>query len=254
MSITKSTKLRRSTYKFNTRSDKTIKGKPNRDSWPRIDFRACTMLPIVEKGDPLSFNPDLRDNPNSWVKLRKHHAAQEKANELNEIAKQRGEQFLPRYGGKLSSEWMIAKVWQIVAEAPDIYDKTDRFVEATDWVISQLTGNLIRNSCTAGYKSIWHKKDGYPSRDFFKALDPRLEELTETKLRGEVARFGTKAGGLKSEMARWTGLMEGLLIAVGNVDAHASVPAMGVVGPGKMVMTMGDDDMSSSFRKGKKAC
>lgn len=204
-----------------------------------IDFTACTMLPIDEKGVPLSFNPELRNNPHSWVKLWKHHAAQEKANRLNKIAKQRGEKFLPRYGGRLSSEWMIAKIWQIVEEAPDIYDKTDRFVEATDWVISQLTGNLIRNSCTAGYKSIWHKKDGYPSREFFKELDPRLEDLTETKLRGEVVPLGTKAGELTSEMAQLTGLMEGLPIAVGNVDAHASVPAMGVVGPGKMVMTMG---------------
>src|SRR5690625_157085 len=204
-----------------------------------IDFTACTMLPIDEKGVPLSFNLELRNNPHSWVKLWKHHAAQEQANRLNKIAKQRGEKFLPGYGGRLSSEWMIAKVWQIVEEAPDIYDNTDRFVEAPDWVISQLTGNLIRNSCTAGYKSIWHKNDGYPSREFFKELDPRLEDLTEKKLRGEVVPLGTKAGELTSEMAQLTGLMEDLPIAVGYVDAHASVPAMGVVGPGKMVMTMG---------------
>ncbi len=204
-----------------------------------IDFTACTMLPIDERGEPLSNHPDLKDNPHSWVKLWKHHAAQDEANKLNEIAEQREERFLPRYGGRISSEWMIAKIWQILNEAPYIYERTDRFVEATDWVISKLTGNLIRNSCTAGYKSIWHKQDGYPSRDFFKALDPRLEDLVETKLRGSVVPLGTKAGELTAQMAQLTGLKEGLAIAVGNVDAHVSVPAMGVVGPGKMVMTMG---------------
>lgn len=204
-----------------------------------IDFTACTMLPIDEQGEPLSNNPALKDNPHSWIKLWKHHAAQDEANKLNEIAEQRGEDFLPRYGGKISSEWMIAKIWQILNEAPDIYEKTDRFVEATDWVTSQLTGNLVRNSCTAGYKSIWHKKNGYPSKEFFKALDPRLENLTDTKLRGEVVSIGTKAGELTEEMAKVIGLNAGMAVAVGNVDAHVSVPAMGVVEPGKLVMTMG---------------
>lgn len=204
-----------------------------------IDFTACTMLPIDEEGEPLSNNPELKDNPHSWVKLWKHHAAQDEANKINQIAIQREENFLSRYGGRISSEWMIAKVWQILNEAPDIYDRTDRFVEATDWVTSQLTGNLVRNSCTAGYKSIWHKKDGYPSKEFFKELDPRLENLTGTKLRGEVVSIGTKAGELTVEMAKLTGLNAGMAVAVGNVDAHVSVPAMGVVEPGKLVMTMG---------------
>jgi len=204
-----------------------------------IDFTACTMLPIDENGEPLSNNPHLKNNPHSWVKLWKHHAAQDEANKINEVAEQRGEKFLSRYGGRISSEWMIAKSWQILNEAEDIYEKADRFVEATDWVISQLTGSLVRNSCTAGYKSIWHKQDGYPSKEFFKALDPRLENLTETKLRGEVVPLGTRAGELTNEMAKLTGLKEGLAVAVGNVDAHVSVPAMGVTEPGKMVMTMG---------------
>jgi L-ribulokinase len=204
-----------------------------------IDFTACTMLPIDTKGHPLSFDPKWKDNPHSWLKLWKHHAAQEEANRLNEIAEKREERFLPRYGGKISSEWMIAKVWQILNEAPEVYEETDRFVEATDWVISQLTDNLVRNSCTAGYKSIWHKQEGYPSKSFFKALDPRLENLTETKLRGDVLPLGTKAGELTEEMATLTGLNAGTAVAVGNVDAHAAVPAMGVVSPGKLVMAMG---------------
>jgi L-ribulokinase len=204
-----------------------------------IDFTACTMLPIDEQGEPLCFSPEWKDHPHSWVKLWKHHAAQDEANKLNAIAQARGEKFLPRYGGKISSEWMIAKIWQILDEAPEVYRRTDRFLEATDWVVSQMTGGVIRNSCTSGYKSIWHKKDGYPSKEFFTALDPRLENLTETKLRGEVAPLGTKAGELTPAMAEAMGLKPGIAIAVGNVDAHAAVPGVGVVTPGKLVMAMG---------------
>ncbi|GGD87426.1 ribulokinase [Paenibacillus nasutitermitis] len=204
-----------------------------------IDFTACTMLPVDEAGQPLCFNAAYKANPHSWVKLWKHHAAQEEANLINEIAAKRGETFLPRYGGKISSEWMLAKSWQILNEAPDIYEVADKFVEATDWVVGQMTGNIVRNSCTAGYKSIWHKQDGYPSREFYKALDPKLEHLADTKLRGDVLPLGSKAGELTADMAAQMGLAPGIAVAVGNVDAHAAVPAVGVVTPGKLVMAMG---------------
>jgi L-ribulokinase len=204
-----------------------------------IDFTACTMLPIDENGTPLSFLPEYKDQPHSWLKLWKHHAAQDEANRVNELAEQRGEQFLPRYGGKISSEWMLAKVWQILNEAPDIYARADQFLEATDWVTFRMTGNIVRNSCTAGYKAIWHKQDGYPSKSFLKALDPRLENLVETKLRGDVVPLGTKAGELTEEMASMLGLLPGIAVAVGNVDAHAAVPGVGVVDSGKLVMAMG---------------
>lgn len=204
-----------------------------------IDFTACTMLPIDEDGEPLCFAPEWKDNPHSWVKLWKHHAAQDEANKLNAIAEARGEKFLPRYGGKISSEWMIAKIWQTLDEAPEVFERADRFLEATDWVVSQMTGTVLRNSCTAGYKAIWHKRDGYPSRDFFAALDPRLADLAETKLRGDVVPLGTKAGELTPAMAAAMGLPAGIAVAVGNVDAHAAVPGVGVVTPGKLVMAMG---------------
>lgn len=204
-----------------------------------IDFTACTMLPVDQHSVPLCLKPEWSDHPHAWVKLWKHHAAQDEANRLNETARRMGLSFLERYGGKISSEWMIPKVWQILNEAQDVYDSADLMMEATDWVISRLTGNLVRNSCTAGYKSIWHKEQGYPGDEFFRALDPRLESLTSTKLRGEIAPLGTRAGELTAEMAEQIGLVPGIAVAVGNVDAHAAVPGVGVVTPGKLVMVMG---------------
>lgn len=204
-----------------------------------IDFTACTMLPVDEAGRPLSLLPEYRDNPHSWVKLWKHHAAQEEANRINELAEKRGEAWLGRYGGKISSEWMMAKVWQILNEAPDIYERADQFVEAADWVIGQMTGHIVRNSCTAGYKAIWHKRDGYPAADFFKELDPRLADLTDTKLRGDVVPLGSKAGELTEEMAVRIGLLPGTAVATGIIDAHAAVLGVGVVTKGKLVMAMG---------------
>jgi len=204
-----------------------------------IDFTACTMLPVDALGQPLCFDPKYAANPHSYVKLWKHHAAQDEANKLNAIATQRGEDFLPRYGGKISSEWLIPKIWQIADEAPEIYANAHRLMEAADWVIMQLTGNERRNSCTAGYKAIWHKQKSYPSSDFFKALDPKMENLVAEKLGTDIYAIGQKAGEITVEAAKLTQLKVGTAVAVANVDAHVAVPAVGITDAGNMLMIMG---------------
>jgi len=203
------------------------------------DFTACTMLPVTADGTPLCFIDKYKANPHAWIKLWKHHAAQDDANRLNSVAEERGETFLKRYGGKISSEWLIPKIMQIADEAPEIYDAADRFIEAADWVIWQLTGKEMRNTCTGGYKAIWHKHEGYPSNDFFRALNPKMEKLADEKLSRTLYPVGTRAGGITPAAAALTGLREGTAVAVGNVDAHVSVPAVGITSAGKMLAIMG---------------
>jgi len=162
-----------------------------------IDFTSCTILPTKKDGTPLCNIDAFKANPHAYVKLWKHHAAQDEANRLNDIARHKGEGFLKRYGGKISSEWLVPKVWQILNEAPEIYDAADRIMEATDWVIMMLTGNEKRNSCTAGYKAIWSKKEGYPSEEFYAALDPRLRHLVDEKLSRDLYPVVPKRANLR---------------------------------------------------------
>lgn len=203
------------------------------------DFTACTVLPVKADGTPLCFLPQWKDEPHAYVKLWKHHAAQDKANRLNAIAEERGEAFLARYGGKISSEWAIPKLWQILDEAPEVYEAMDRFIEAADWIVWQLTGVETRNSCTAGYKEIWSKREGYPSEDFFAALDERLRHVVDEKLSRTITPLGEKAGEITQKAAALTGLNPGTAVAVGNVDAHVCVPAVGIDGPGKLLAIIG---------------
>jgi L-ribulokinase len=155
------------------------------------------------------------------------------------VARERGESWLDLYGGKISSEWFFSKTLQLLNEAPAIYHAADRLLEATDWVIWQLTGRETRNACTAGYKAIWQKDSGYPHRDYLAALHPGLADVVATKMGHEVLPLGAKAGGLTSEAASWTGLKAGTAVAVGNVDAHATVPAAQAMEPGVMTIIMG---------------
>ncbi len=204
-----------------------------------IDFTACTMLPTKANGTPLCFLPEWRDQPHAWVKLWKHHAAQPEANKLNQIAREQGYTFIDRYGGKISSEWFFPKAWQILDEAPDVYAAADRLLEAADWVVWQLTGEEKRNECTAGYKAMWSKRDGFPPNAFFKALDPGLERIVDDKMSRTLYPLGANAGGLTAIAAGWTGLKAGTAVAVANVDAHVAVPAATVLEPGRMVIIMG---------------
>lgn len=204
-----------------------------------IDFTACTFMPVKADGTPLCFLKEFQSDPNAWVKLWKHHAAQDKANRLNEIAHARGEKWIERYGGKISSEWQVPKVWQVLEESPAVYEEADCFMEAADWVVWALCGKMTRNTCTAGYKGIWHKQDGYPSKEFYKALNPRLENYIEEKLSYPIAELGSRVGGLTAEMAAKTGLLEGTAVAAANVDAHVTVPAVKIERAGAMLAIMG---------------
>lgn len=204
-----------------------------------IDFTACTMMPVRADGAPLCTLPKWRNNPHAWVKLWKHHAAQPEADKINATARGMGQAWLDRYGGKISSEWFFSKTLQILDEAPAVYAAADRLIEAADWVVWRLTGTETRNLTTAGYKAMWSKREGFPGRAYYAALDPRLADVVDTKLSREIAELGARAGGLTEEAAGWTGLLPGTAVAIANVDAHVAVPAATVTEPGRMVIIMG---------------
>ncbi|MCX6065321.1 MAG: ribulokinase, partial [Chloroflexi bacterium] len=167
------------------------------------------------------------------------HSAQPEADIINATARKMGEGWLDRYGGKISSEWFFSKALQIANEAPEIYAAADRLLEAADWVVWQLTGVETRNSCTAGYKALWSKREGFPEKAYFAALNPLLENVIDEKMTRDIRPIGDKAGGLTEQAAKWTGLKPGTAVAIANVDAHVAVPATTVVESGRMVMIMG---------------
>ncbi len=203
-----------------------------------IDFTACTILPTTEDGTPLAELPAFAGDKHAYVKLWKHHAAQPQADRINALARERGESWLPRYGGLVSSEWEFAKGLQLLEEAPDVYAATRHWVEAADWVVWRLCGRYVRNACTAGYKGL--RQDGaYPSPDFCAALNPGFRDFVADKLEHPIGQLGDAAGTLTDEAASWTGLRPGIAVAVGNVDAHVAAPAAQAVEPGQLVAIMG---------------
>ncbi|GJF28853.1 ribulokinase [Kitasatospora sp. NE20-6] len=202
------------------------------------DFTACTVLPALADGTPLSETPEWAAHPHAWPKLWKHHAAQGQADRINALAHARGEKWIHRYGGKISAEWQYAKALQVLEEDPQVYTACERWIEAADWIVWQLTGTETRNTCTAGYKGI-HQDGHYPGEDYLAALNPGFADFARTRLEHPLLPLGARAGSLTAEAAAWTGLPQGIAVAAGNVDAHVAAPAARAVEPGQLLAIMG---------------
>ena len=204
-----------------------------------IDFTSCTVLPTTADGTPLHVLAACRDEPHAWPKLWKHHAAQRQADRVNALATERGEPWLARYGGRISSEWVIPKALEMLEETPAVYAAAERIVEGADWVVWQLTGILVRNACAAGYKATWHKSSGYPGPAFLADLHPGLADLYTERVGGPVVAPGTPVGGLTAAWAERLGLAPGTPVAAPIIDAHAAVLGGGVSRPGTLFIMMG---------------
>jgi L-ribulokinase len=203
-----------------------------------VDFTSCTVLPVTEDGTPLCVNHEWRARPHAWPKLWKHHAAQPQADRLTQLARERGEPFITRYGGRISSEWYFPKLLQIYEEDPEVYEATAKFIEATDWIVWQLTGVERRCSCAASYKAFWSPDAGLPPAEYFEAAAAGFSGSV-AKLGTAFYPLGTCAGLVRADLAERLGLPPDVAVAVGNVDSFVSVAGAGVERPGTLVTVVG---------------
>lgn len=204
-----------------------------------FDVTSCTILPVLGDGTPLCETRDYAAEPHAYIKMWKHHSADRQAGIIEAWAKKQDPALLERYGGKVSSQWMLPKVLQILEEAPEVYRDCERILEVVEWLPLVLTGTLRRNTCCAGFKNFWDPEKGYPDQRFFTGLDQRLQNLVSTKLRGEMAAPWEPVGQLTAEWAGKLGLTTGTVVAAGIIDAHSGILGSGITEPGRLMMILG---------------
>ena len=213
-----------------------------------VAFTSCTMLPCLADGTPLCLLDRFKDVPLAWPKLWKHHGAKAETDRINQVARERNEPWLARYGGTIGLEWFFPKILETLHHAPDLYEATEVWIEAGDWLVWQLTSGpfpncsrerMVRSTCQAGYKAMWNAKDGYPSRDYFAAVHSKLADVVDEKLPGAHRSPGREAGVLTEGAASLLGLRAGIPVSAAIIDAHAGVPGAGVASPSTMVMVIG---------------
>lgn len=207
-----------------------------------VDFTSCTMLPARADGMPLCLCDDLAAEKFAWPKLWKHHGAKTQTDRINQLAKERNEPWLSRYGGVIGLEWFFPKVLETLEQAPHVYDAADVWLEAGDWYTWQLIGAdnpVPRSTCIAGYKAMWSADDGYPSPEFFGALHPKMASVVQDKMPGNLIAPGRSAGTLCEALAKRMNLRAGIPVSAAIIDAHAGVPGVGVGEVNTLVLVMG---------------
>ncbi|TWT99049.1 ribulokinase [Neorhodopirellula pilleata] len=208
-----------------------------------VDFTSCTMLPTLRDSTPLCEIDTFARVALAWPKLWKHHGAIEQTDRMNDVAKQRNESFLHRYGGTIGLEWFFPKLLETIENAPEVADAAEVWLEAGDWFVWKLVGcdadRLPRSTCQAGYKALWSPEEGYASPDYLSAVHPKLAEAARSKMPGVMLSPGERAGSLSAEMAERFGLPAGIAVSAATIDAHAAVPGVGAGEAGTMVMVMG---------------
>lgn len=213
-----------------------------------VDFTSCTMLPCRHDGSPLHLHPPFNAMPLAWPKLWKHHGAKADTDRINQVARERNESWLDRYGGTIGLEWFFPKVLETLNLAPEAYDAADVWIEAGDWFVWQLVSgpfphckspDIVRSTCQAGYKAMWNGETGYPTPEFFAAVHPMLADVVTARMPGSLAAPGQRAGHLTARAAKLLGLSPGIPVSTAIIDAHAGVPGAGVAADATMVLVMG---------------
>ena len=195
-----------------------------------IDTTGSTPVAVDWTGTPLALRKGFEENPNAMFLLWKDHTAVKEADEINALCREWDIDYSKYAGGIYSSEWFWSKILHISRADKNVFESAHSWVEHCDWIPFLLTGGdditrMKRSRCAAGHKALWHASfGGLPPNDFFVALDPILEGLTE-RLFKDTYTSDKVAGTLSKAWAKKLGLSENVAVAVGAFDAH-----MGAVG------------------------
>lgn len=199
-----------------------------------IDTTTSTVLPTTRTGKPMCFLNEFKRNHNAYIRLWKDHSAQKEADLLNEVTLRNKENRI-----KLSAEWLLPKALYIFFHDRNLYDKMEKYMEVGDWLTWKLTGIEARSSMQASVTYLWDVESGYLYQDSLKELDDELENFYKDKLSSNIVSPTQAVGTLCAEMAEKLGLTENVAVAAANIDAIATVPALGEIESGKILSTLG---------------
>jgi FGGY-family pentulose kinase len=186
-----------------------------------LDCTACTVVACDRDGRPL--RPALL-----WMDQRSHA-------EADEISAT-GDPVLRYVSGRVSPEWMLPKALWLKRHERDLYDRADRIVECTNWLMFKLTGEwtLSLNHCAAKWD--YARPDGgWPVAMMQSVgLDDLLAKWPE-----RIEPLGAGGATLSGPAASALGLRAGTPVAQGGIDAYLGMLGMGATGDGDVAVIVG---------------
>lgn len=203
-----------------------------------VDFTSCTVVFLDENFKPLHMNEDLANHPHAYVKLWKHHGAQDEATQMVEANEKANQNWLDYYGHSVNSEWMIPKILEVKHKAPELLERAHYIMEAGDYMTSLLVNQNIRSNCGIGFKGFYDEVNGF-NYDFFETVDPELPQIVKDKCEAPVIQIGDSAGSLSEYYQNLWGLSSNVQISPYMIDAHSSVLGAGAIEKGEFTPVIG---------------
>ena len=204
-----------------------------------LDGTSLTLVPLDRDFVPLARRPELSGRTHAQIKLWKRHNAQPQSEEAIRLAEERGERFLARSGGTISSEWMLPKLMELRDEDPLCWKTMDYAVDLCDYLSFRMTGVLRRSAGSMGFKCHYFPDLGLPRESYLDALRPGFGAEYAHLLRGERALPGDRLGTLRDELALRCSLPLGIPVAAGVIDGHTSLVSLGALQAGDAALVVG---------------
>ena len=127
-------------------------------------------------------------------------------------------------GGSDASEWLLPKAMWLKEHQRETYARADRIVEAVDYLTFRLTGRWVGSQMNAVCKYNYDSLQGRFPTELYAALG--MADLVP-KLPDEILPVGSVAGPLTAAAAAQLGVVAGVPVCVGGIDAHVSLLACG---------------------------
>ncbi|APW59404.1 FGGY-family carbohydrate kinase [Paludisphaera borealis] len=186
-----------------------------------LDCTACTVLACDLDGRPL--RPALL-----WMDQRSFR-------EADEISAT-GDPMLRYVSGRVSPEWMLPKALWLKRNEPETYNRADRIVECTNWMMHRLTGEWTLSLNHVAVKWNYARPDGGWPLGMMAAVG--LDDLP-SKWPAEIVPLGKGDARLCARAADELGLKAGTPVAQGGIDAYLGMLGLGATGDGDVALIVG---------------
>ena len=184
----------------------------------------CSLVVLGEGGIALPVGPS--DDPERNIIVWMDHRAVDQAERINAT----GHRVLDYVGGRISPEMETPKLLWLKENRPEVFDAAWQFFDLTDFLTWRATGSLARSICTVTCKWTYMGHEARWDASYFDEVG--LGALAAQRFRRigtEVVDPGTALGnGLTEAAAGDLGLVPGIRVAAGLIDAHAG--GIGTVG------------------------